>query len=111
MKDIRVPGIVWAIGIIVVVGLIHSNAFYIQQSTGIQPWLLDIGVAALIGVLKTLNLGTDQLNQALDIIDRLLLEKRTEPGVQMRGDIESRELVTPLEIPDRPNPVARWLVG
>lgn len=107
MKDMRVPGVVWAILIIVVIAITHENEVWIQMNWGIEPYLIDILVGILVAVLKTLSLGTEQLNQALDIIDRILANRRTERE-EMRG---IGTTLVDEAIPERPNPVMRWLVG
>lgn len=129
MKDVRVPGVAWAILIIVLVAVIHGGEGYLTGTLGIQPWMLDLALVMLIGGLKTVNLGTDQLNQALDIIDSLLTREEkaqaaksvtiAQPGVGMRSShAEILDVPPPLDVdrvvretPDRPNPFTRWLVG
>jgi hypothetical protein len=120
MKDVRIPGFAWAIGIIVAVALIHSNAATIETwhvgNFYITPIVLDTIVALLIGYLKKLNLGTEQLEDALDVIEQLqnanarAAMERESGGALPRAPLS----VSPIEfekIPKRPNHTARWLVG
>lgn len=113
MKDVKVPGVVWAIGIIAVIALIHANEVTIQQNIGLDAFWLDMLVAALIAILKSLSLGTAELNQALDIIDKLLLARAqaATPGTGMRSAEPAPPAVVVEEIPARPNALTRWLVG
>lgn len=134
MKKVEIPGIVWAILIIVIVAAVHSGEGYLTGTLGLQPWMIDVGLAMLIGILKGLSLGTGQLDQALNIIDRLMAynarksneetaqieAQMTTPGVGMRSahvEITST-LMDSLElediasaIPERPNKTLQWLVG
>jgi hypothetical protein len=111
MKDVRIPGVVWAIAIIVAVAAIHENEAYLLMRFGLEPFYLDLLVGLLIAALKTLSLGTEQLNQALDVIERLLARRPHPPEEGMRGveTVETMEVVA--EIPPRPNKLVRWLVG
>jgi hypothetical protein len=112
MNNVRVPGVVWAIGIVIAVYLIQKFSVPIQEATGIDAFVLNlIIVPGLIGVLKGLNLGTDQLNQALDVIDLLLQRTSTPELGQTRGPGIEQPAVMKDDIPERPNPVMRFLVG
>lgn len=121
MNDVRVPGFLWAVAIVMAVALIHTYEAQIQAATGLDAYVLDLAVTALIGVLKGLNLGTGQLDQALDIIDSIIGRSRVrvetvEPGaVPMRGGMSPVVTLTEASLPSapppRPNKVARWLVG
>jgi hypothetical protein len=114
-KDIRVPGVIWAIALIIIVALIHENQAYLEVQFGVTPYIIDLLVAILIGILKGLSLGTEQLNQALDIIERIVNRPvgPRPPGEGMRapGTAGSTVIIPDDEIPRRPNPFTRWLVG
>lgn len=112
LKDVRVPGFIWAIAIVITTYFINKFTPTLELYTGIDAfvWQLII-IPALIGVLKGLNLGTDQLNQALDIIDLLLKRGKTMDTPQTRGLALERPPVEVADIPKRPSKLARWLVG
>lgn len=113
----RVPGVVWAVALIIIIAVVHENEAQIQAQMGIDPFIIDIVIAMLIAVMKSLSLGTEQLNQALDIVDKLLSSRRERlelpPGEGMRSTkAEAAEQpVFVEEIPERPNPAMRWLFG
>jgi hypothetical protein len=125
MKDVRIPGVAWMVLIIVLIALIHNNALWIEQSWHIEPWQIDLAITVLIAGLKTLNLGTEQLNQALDVIDQLLnWHAQTAMAVEQEARIPSTapvpsvapapRSVVPVQlekIPERPNSAVRWLFG
>jgi hypothetical protein len=122
MSNVRVPGVAWAIGIIVLIALIHNNALWIEQSWHIEPWQIDLAITVLIAGLKTLNLGTEQLNQALDVIDQLLAwHAQTAKAAEREAQIPSTAPIPPAprsvvpvqleKIPERPNNAVRWLFG
>lgn len=128
IKNTRIPGLLWAILIIVAVGLIHANEALLAQY-GIEPWMIDMGLAFLIGILKTLSLPGDQLTQALDVIDDIVnadagakRERQTAvqsaPGVGMRSAYgppvplpEADVKAIAAEAPERPSWLAQLLVG
>lgn len=112
MKDVRVPGIVWVVLLVVGVALLHEN----RGVLGISPALFDVILVGVVAVIKGFNLGTGQINQALDVIDTF----RSQAGAtRMRGSGEVSSLdadvpglmISRDQIPQRPNPVMRWLVG
>lgn len=115
MKDIRVPGIVWAIAMVAIVAILHENA----DAWHISPLYSDLAVVVVVGVLKGMNLGVDQLNQALDIIDNIRATgsiTRTR-GVNVMGETETTGL-SPVVVesmtanaPERPSKTVRWLLG
>lgn len=113
MSNVRIPGVAWVIAIVVLVGVIHANAIWIEVNWHVEPWMIDMAITLLIAGLKTANVGTEQLNNALDVIDQLLNDKATAfvaPPEGARGPAS----VAPVEvekIPPRPNKTARWLVG
>jgi hypothetical protein len=94
MKDIRIPGVAWVIAIV-------------------EPWMIDLAITLLISGLKTANVGTEQLNNALDVIEQLLNDKATAFVAPSEG-VRAAASVAPVEvekIPPRPNKTVRWLVG
>jgi hypothetical protein len=125
MSNVRVPGVAWAIGIIVLIALIHSNATFIETNWHVEPWQIDLAISVLVAGLKTLNLGTEQLNQALDVIDQLLSwHAQTAMAAEREAQIPSTapvpspapapRSVVPVQlekIPERPNKAVRWLFG
>lgn len=113
LKDVRIPGVVWAVLLTLVIAIIHEN----QGVWGIDAFYVDLVVVGLIALLKSLNLGDGQLQQALDVIDSI---RRREGAGRMRGSVEGPsggELRVPHElpltdkVPPRPNKFVRWLVG
>lgn len=131
MSNVRIPGVAWAILIIVIVASVHSAESYIVTTFGIEPWVIDLILAILIGVLKSLSLSGDQLTQALDVIQKIMsyeverqqIENHNEaiakaPPEGMRsaqvGPIEPPSLnllEVAEEVPERPSKFAQWLVG
>lgn len=127
MKKVEIPGIVWAILIIIIVASVHSGESYLVNTLGIQPWIIDMGLAILIGVLKGLSLGKGQLDQALDIINKLMSyeaqaeARRVEEIASPREGMRS-SYVTPVpppldmasladEVPERPTKFQQFLFG
>lgn len=117
MKDIRVPGLAWAILIIAIVAGVHGNEAWITTNTPFTPFWIDLALGMLIGILKGIDLTDTQLEQALDVIDKLLTRNRiveeTRPKEGMRSAAPPASLpqITPGEIPARPNKVVRFLFG
>lgn len=114
MKDLRIPGIVWAIVLVAIVAVIHENA----DAWHIAPIYSDLAVVVVVGVLKGMNLGVDQLNQALDIIDNIksqgTVARTRGTSITPGGMAESEPLITDTitaNAPPRPNKLARFLVG
>lgn len=116
MNNLRIPGVAWTVLIVVLVGLIHANAAWIEVNWHVEPWMIDMAITLLIAGLKTLNVGTDQLNDALEVIDQLL-NRRAEEAVMSEGAMgipAPASLSAPVEIekiPEKPNTFMRWLVG
>lgn len=107
-KDFRVPGVAWGILIIIVIALIHEN----EASLPIDAFYADLIVGMLIGVLKGLSLGTDQLEQALNIIDAIRnRETRSRPRGKAGEIMPAPATVPESAVPERPNKMVRWLVG
>lgn len=104
MKDVRIPGFAWAIAIIVIVSLIHTYG----PQYGYSPLYIDMAVALLIGALKGLNLGTGQLEQALKIIDILLIQAVSEGTPRGPAAVPRINLT---DIPDKPNKTVRFFLG
>lgn len=114
MKDLRIPGIVWAIVIVALVAIAHENA----AAWHIDPIYSDLLVVVAVGILKSMNLGVDQLNQALDIIDNIKTQgavTRTRgsaaaPGGMVESDLAALDTIT-ANAPKRPSKLVRFLVG
>jgi len=113
MKEFRVPGLVWALLIVVGIGMIHEY----EASLPFNAMTADAIVVILIGILKSLALGTGQLEQALNVIDTLRFSSASR---QVRGTAEvpagseempHEEAMIATEIPSRPNKLAAFLVG
>lgn len=117
MQNIRVPGILWALAIVVIVAVIHEN----QEAWGITPLYWEVILVAAIGALKAINLNNDQLSQALDIIDNI---RRGVSVTQTRGSLEvpiggeEPPVVTAEALdamtanaPPRPSKMARFFMG
>jgi hypothetical protein len=116
VKDVRVPGFLWVILLLLVGAAIQFYAPQIEVRTGLSPAIVEMIVALCFGAYKYFNLGTDQLNTALDIIGflRQRLDVARDPQQQMRGPQSSLLLVPEIheeDIPERPNKAARWLLG
>lgn len=132
MQEIKVPGVAWALGIILGIALLHENAARIEALTDgwISVWYIDFLIAAVLGFLKWKFPGTRPLEQALEIINILLNSRRvttTTPGTtedrpQMRGpssrspQTATTETVVydpPLipEVPAPPRKAGNWLFG
>lgn len=121
MNNVRIPGIVW---VILLLGLgigIQTYSTVIQSYTGLDPLVIAFIATAIFGAAKAKNTGDGQLNDAIDVIQKLLTRPKTAtgPGVGMRsaetidlgpGSIQMGPGIEP-EIPKRPNSFTRWLVG
>lgn len=130
MKDVRIPGVVWIIAIVAITGLAHH---YLED-----PFIVDLVVIVAGMILKSLNLGTKELEQALEIIDLFKRQPKvvvppappSTPGggPQMRGPmpkattiegdlvgVEGDTLIKEPDVlpatPPPPNKAVRWLVG
>lgn len=110
MKDVRVPGVAWAVLLVVAVALIHEY----EASLPVSPEVADMVVVGLIALLKSIKLGTSELNQALDVIDSI---RRSAGSGRARGSAdEPATSAAPVEAlaadaPERPNKAVRWLLG
>lgn len=109
MTEIKVPGFIWALLIVVVVAVIHSYEPQIIASTPFNAPLLDMIVVVLMGILKGLDLTDVQLEQALRVIDSLI-RREYETEEQMRGGIPV-ETSFAIAIPEPPSKLQKWLVG
>lgn len=125
-KDIRIPGIAYVIAIIAAIALIHENEARLIASTGIDAFYWDLIVGGLFAVAKGLNVGTEQLNRALDVIDMILkrgqgatvpeVVDENDPRMKMRGPATivtdaAQPAIYVDEIPARPNKVIRYFLG
>lgn len=118
MQNIKPPGVLWVVLIVVAVALAHR---YLDD-----PFLVEVIVVVAGMILKSLKLGTDQLEEAIEIINIFKLYRVrpvvTATGVQMRGTPQPGEmeaersavdndLAAALEPPPMPNKMMTWLVG
>jgi hypothetical protein len=107
LTNLKIPGWLWAVAIIVIIALIHT--YGVQY--GINPVIADIIVALLLGILKGLNLGTNQLDATLKVISELLSERAAVTGTTIRGSIPPGSVVYKDEIPDKPDKFLTFLIG
>lgn len=119
MKDLRIPGVVWVILLLTIGVLIRENAVAIGTYLHVGPFVVGAVVAAIFVAAKVANPGGQELNQAIDVIQKLMGQPKTvagpaTPSTGMRSGI-GLESVAPTvreeEIPERPNKVARILIG
>lgn len=125
MKDVKFPGVLWVV--IIVAAVLLSLRFFDKEIVSL------IFIPLAFGVLKSLKLGTEDENLAIDIIEGIKSNPRIQdlaskigfkttaaPAVQMRGphgvggrvvaDPEESPLILPAT-PPRPNKTMRWLLG
>lgn len=98
MNDLRVPGVLWVILLVFGVALVRE---YVPE-----PFYVDLAVVLVLAVLKYMNLGTKELEELLDIID--LLRQRAPDAAEpkaLSSYAQAKEQV------ERPNRIARWLIG
>ena len=109
MTSVRIPGVIWVIGIVLILTLGRS---YIEQQ-GLNPIYLDALVIVVIAVMKTLNLGTKEIEELLDVISILQrqVDKREAELSPDTLTVETMSMAvpTPKEYPI--NYFVRWLVG
>lgn len=131
MQNVKVPGVIWIAVVVIAVALAHR---YLPD-----PFVVELVIVVGTMILKGLNLGTSELNQALDIIDIFKRQPRmvvpltpspsfagepqmrgpaptikTTDGISIRVDKEMTLIQEPPQLPappPRPNKVAAWLVG
>lgn len=124
MNSVKIPGVAWIVGIVLAVAAAH---YYLDD-----PFIVDVVFIVAGMVLKSLKLGTEEENQAIDIIETIkkhprlstpVVVPKATPGVQMRGPSGSEGLTVESEgvllseppilpaTPPRPNKMMRWLVG
>lgn len=90
MKDFKIPGFLWVVLIAVLVMLAET---YLPS-----PLYVEAALLILFGAAKAYNLGTQDIEDVLDIL------RRNEP--------RSRGIATTVEIEQHePNKVARWFIG
>lgn len=110
MSNIRIPGVAWAFLIVAAIAFIHEN----QALLPIDAYYLDLLVIVLIAVLKSINLGTDQLNRALDIIDEIV-GRAAATRVRSGGDDRGGEVYgidsLAKKAPPRPSVPLHWFFG
>lgn len=71
MKDIKIPGILWVVGIAVAIILIETFV-----APGYQLYA-EMGIVVLMGVAKAANLGTQQIEDLLALLRRM---QESQPG-------------------------------
>lgn len=127
MSNVRYPGFLWVIGIVVSVILLLR--FFDAEIVAL------VFIPLILGILKAWKIGTEEENIAIDAIEaiknnprvidaikgiqipRILGSKTQYRGPSEYGDIQSEEVEvveTPLVLPatpPRPNKMLRWLVG
>lgn len=121
MQNFKVPGVLWIVLLVTIVAGAH---YYLDD-----PFIVDLVVVVVGMVLKSFKLGTEQENQAIDLINTIKNHPRLNrpvvvatnvPGPQMRGSGESSVAVETVvfdeppvfpDPPPRPNKAMRWLVG
>jgi hypothetical protein len=116
-SSIKVPGLLWVILFLILGTATQIYAPQIEARTSLTPAIIDMIVAACFGAYKYFNLGTSDLEVALDIIAllRAQLDKaRQGTPAQFRGP-EDASAVEPVvfedDIPDRPHKATAWLLG
>ena len=110
IKDLKVPGVVWVIMLLLLGIGLQAGSFWIEQNLGVHSLVVGAVVAAIFVAAKSIAPGTSELNRAIDIIERLLSQKSSSPSTEMRGVSESvPSLLEP--VPQRPNRLARILWG
>jgi hypothetical protein len=128
MNNVKIPGVLWVAGVVIAVALAHR---YLED-----PFLVELIIVVGTMILKGLNLGTKDLEQALEIIDLFKRQPKivvpstdTTPGLepQMRGPMLKTASGAPIQVieettliqeppvlpaePPRPNRIATWLLG
>jgi hypothetical protein len=106
MQTVKVPGVLWIIGVVLLVAL--GRTYVTQQ--GLNPVYVDVLVVAAVAILKALNLGTDEIEELLGIIHELQTQlAKHEPGlVASPAAVHSMQAVPPRS---SVNYFMRWLVG
>lgn len=100
MKDIKVPGVLWVV-------LIVAGIAVVRQFVP-EPLYVELAVVIGFVILKSLNLGTDEINDLIDIIERLQGRLENEPMAMPKTVAERAGTVPQVE---RPNKAVRFLLG
>lgn len=102
MTNIKIPGVLWTVLIVTIVALAH---IYLDN-----PILVDGIVVIAFAVLKSMNLGTDELEQLLEIIKRY--QAQATRSRAEAGTISSSAPIPVIETEAyEPNKPVRWLLG
>lgn len=115
MNHLRVPGVVWAILIVVLIAAGYRNADTLNQ-WGITPEIWNIIVVFALGVLKTLDLTPPYRQQAIELAELVKTEyaKRTS-GPQMRSapgsELPSAEARVVVPEVKESSKLKTWLIG
>lgn len=125
MNDVKFPGVLW---VVVIVGLVLlSLRFFEAEIVSI------VFVPVIFAILKSLKLGTETENLAIDTIEAIKNNPRVQEAIrsigfakasnppQFRGpsgEVVEGETISNVEMPlvlpatpPRPNKMMRWLVG
>lgn len=94
MKDFKIPGFLWVVLIAVAVMLAEN---YLPS-----PLYVELALLLLFGIAKAYNLGTQDIEDVLDIL------RRTDSLVPRGRSIVTTEVIAEQY---KPNKTARWLVG
>ena len=107
MKDIKIPGVLW---IAAAIALDVIGRQVIEQY-GFPPMYADVLLVVIVAVLKTLNIGTSEIDQALEIIDKL--QKQSGATTMSIAGAEQRGMAThKIDLAKRrPNKIMRWMLG
>lgn len=98
MQDVKVPGVLW---IALVVAALAVLRHYVTD-----PLYVEIGIVVAFALLKSLNLGTAELEELLAIIARL----QAQIDKDRPRSAEAAPLVPTGKV-EAPNKFVRWLVG
>ena len=100
MNQIKVPGVLW---VALVVAVVAVARVYVDD-----PLYVEIVVVIAFAVLKSLNLGTAEIEELLQIIARLQAE--IDKGRTRTGEVGA--MAAPAGPPvKQPNKFVRWLAG
>ena len=96
MKDIRIPGFIWVV--LIAAGIVFCENYLANPLYG------EIAIALLMGAAKALNLGTEHLEEALELLRGM---QNATTAVGARGQAMPSVNVSEL----KPNKPLRWLFG
>lgn len=94
LSDIKVPGVLWVL--LIIVGVI------LAESYGAEPRLVELGIFLLFMVAKSVNVGDSDVQTLLDILRRYTSATPRSMATTARAlDLDKHA----------PNRVTRWLLG